>query len=234
MTQTSMFPEQQHRVHNILDKWSNILSEEDINLALAVYNRSEKLRESTTVYPNSEDVFKIFDLIQPIEVKTVILGQDPYHDGNATGIAFACKKTLSPSLKQIYNAIKTDIPESTYKGDFKVDTRLEHLTAQGVFLLNTLLTVQKNNALSHKYINWGNFTSRVVHHLSRTRSNLVFMLWGSYAQRYKRYIDSKKHLILTNTHPVYATYKGKQWECDHFSKCNTFLEKHDIKTIDWR
>lgn len=231
MVQTNMFPEQQTKAHNILDTWSNILSEDSINLALKIHGRIEKLRDTLTIYPESNDVFKVFDTIKPVGVKVVILGQDPYHNGNATGVSFACKKSFTPSFQQIWNSIKTTT-EKEYDG--KVDAQLEHLLNQGVFLLNTILTVEEGKPLSHKRFNWENFTSKVIHDISRTRSNIVFMLWGSYAKKYERFIDSNKHLILTDVHPVYSTYKGEKWDCNHFIKCNEYLGKNNIKPIKWR
>lgn len=214
----------------LLGKWVNYLSNTSIEFAINTYNRVDSLRKTYTIYPEQEDIFKVFKIIEPINVKVVILGQDPYHEGNATGIAFACKESLSPSLKQIWGSIKKDTAKE-YEG--KASPSLSHLTEQGIFLLNSLLTVQKDQPLSHKYLDWETFTSSVINNLSNKQQNIVFMLWGTYAQKYKKYIDSTKHLILEDTHPQFANYQNKEWNCVHFSKCNTYLKEHNIESIKW-
>ncbi len=232
MSQLSMFKENQNKVHIILDQWSNILSEDAINKALNIYERVERIRQSgVCIYPNSEDVFKVFELLTPIQVKVVILGQDPYYDGNATGVAFACKNQFTPSFKTIWNTIK-ETTEKQYEGI--IDSSLLHLVNQGVFLLNTILTISNNTPLSHKYLEWEKFTARVIYDLSRTRSNIVFMLWGSYARRYKKYIDSSKHLILEHSHPASSSYNNSQWNCNHFIKANEYLKQFNKEPIKWR
>ena len=215
----------------VLDKWSSILPYKDIELAAKLSNKAKDLRKANTIYPEQEDIFKVFKFMSPTTTKVIILGQDPYHSGNATGAAFACKETISPSLKQIWNSIKIDTNKE-YEG--KVNPNLQHLLDQGVFLLNTILSVEKGKALSHKYIGWERFTASVIYNLNRTRSNLVFMFWGSYAQKFKKYIDIDKNLLLMDTHPQYANYQNKAWNCNHFSKCNEYLKENNIETIKWR
>lgn len=155
----------------------------------------------------------------------------PYHDGNATGAAFACKKTLSPSLSKIWSSIKND-SEKEFEGS--VNPNLNHLLSQGVFLLNALLTVREGVPLSHKYLNWEHFTASVINEINNNLNNIVFMLWGTYAKNYTKYIDTNKHLLLEDVHPAYAAYQKKEWNCTHFSKCNEYLKEHGKEPIKWR
>lgn len=218
-------------MNKVLGEWVNFLPSTSIELALKLNKKAKGLRDTVTVYPEQEDIFKVFHMIKPNEVKVVILGQDPYHNGNATGAAFACGKTISPSLKQIWDSIKKDT-DKEYEGE--VNPTLNHLLLQGVLLLNTILTVQEGKPLSHKYMKWENFTASVVHNLSKHSENIVFMLWGSYAQKYNKYIDDSKHLVLMDTHPVYATYNKVDWNCTHFSYCNNYFKQLGISPIKWR
>lgn len=216
----------------LLGKWINFLPSSILEFAITLYNKVDDLRHTYKIYPNQEDIFKVFKLLPPDKVKVVILSQDPYYNDNATGVAFACKHTLSPSLKQIWSSIKNDIIEKEYEGT--ASPSLVHLVEQGVFLLNSILTVQENQPLSHKYLQWEDFTTAVITELSNKNSNIVFMLWGTYAQKYTKYIDTTKHLVLTDTHPQFANYQNKEWNCTHFSKCNTYLKEHKIEHIKWR
>lgn len=218
-------------IEKVLGEWTTFLPDTDLELAMKLYNKAKILRKTIKIYPEQENIFKVFKTISPTNIKVVILGQDCYHDGNATGVAFACKEIISPSFKQIWNSIKKDTNKE-YEG--KITPELNHLLEQGVFLTNTILTVQKGLPLSHKYMQWERFTASVINQLNKKRTNIVFMFWGSYAQKYKKYIDTDKHLLLMATHPQFANYQGKQWNCTHFSECNTYLKENNIETIKWR
>jgi uracil-DNA glycosylase len=217
-------------VELLLGKWSTFLPSNISEIGITTYNRVNDLRKTYKIYPEQQDIFKVLKLVPPNKVKVVVLSQDPYYNGNATGVAFACKNSPSPSFKQIWNSIKLDT-EKEYAGT--VSLELNHLVEQGELLLNTILTVQEGQPLSHKYLQWEEFTAYIINALSLKRDNLVFMLWGSAAQRYSKYIG-EGHLLLTEVHPQFATYKEREWNCNHFSKCNTYLKEHNIETIKWR
>jgi len=184
------------------------------------------------VFPAPEDLFKSFWLTPFNQVKVVILGQDPYHNpGQAHGLCFSVPDNtpLPPSLKNIYKEIETDLG---IKKNFS-SGNLENWAKQGVFLLNAILTVVANSPTSHRNRGWEKFTDTIISKLSQEKENLVFMLWGNYARSKKALINENKHCVLEAPHPsplsAYAGFFG----CQHFSKCNNYLTKHKIKTIDW-
>lgn len=212
--------------------WKQVLSEEfrePYFETLTHFVRNEY--QSDTVYPPAKSIFQAFTLTPFDEVKVVILGQDPYHGPNqANGLAFSVgdKVKIPPSLVNIYKEIKTDLGKA-----IPITGNLERWAKQGVLLLNATLTVSAHQAGSHQHRGWEQFTDAVIKTLSQQKENLVFMLWGSYAQRKGQVIDASKHLILTAPHPsplsAYAGFFG----CSHFSKCNTFLELNGKEPIDW-
>ena len=195
---------------------------------------SSKVRESylnEVIYPYQKNIFNAFSFCPFSQVKVVILGQDPYHGPNqAHGLSFSVPDEVKtpPSLQNIYKELKSDlgidIPESG---------NLEHWAKQGVMLLNATLTVKANKAGSHQGLGWETFTDAVIKNISEKKENVVFLLWGKYAQAKAPLINSAKHLILTAPHPSpFSAYTGF-FGCKHFSKTNEYLEKHDQKPIDW-
>lgn len=194
--------------------------------------RNEYSSSIKTIYPIKNDIFKAFQLIPVSRVKVVIIGQDPYHDkGQAEGLSFSvpsdCK--VPPSLKNIYKEIEKDI---SVKKDF-TDGNLVNWANQGVFLLNSILTVEENKPSSHKNRGWESFTNTVIERLSNEKDNLVFLLWGNYAKSKRHLIDSKRHLILEAAHPSpFSAYNGF-FGCKHFSKTNKYLKKYNLKEIAW-
>lgn len=181
------------------------------------------------IYPERENVFRIFRRLLPKHIKVVILGQDPYHNGNANGFAFGCNNDISPSLNIITKSILKN-----YKGEhnkkFKRD--LEYLVEQGVFLCNTRLTVDQGTPMSHSGIGWEQFTREWILSL-QTHQNIVWMLWGSEAKKFKKFITNKSHLVLEHTHPAYAAHTNTAWNCTHFQTCNNYLESKNQKSIKW-
>lgn len=195
---------------------------------------SEKVRKaylSTAVFPPPKLVFNAFLQCPFNRVKVVILGQDPYHGaGQAHGLSFSVQDGVSapPSLQNIYKEIATDIG-----ADIPESGNLERWAKQGVLLLNATLTVEKGNAGSHQGLGWELFTDAVIKTLSEKREHLVFLLWGKYAQDKGKMIDTNKHLVLTTAHPSpFSAYNGF-FGCKHFSKTNEYLQKHNIKPIEW-
>lgn len=187
-------------------------------------------KEGRIIFPPGSLIFSAFNSTPFDKVKIVILGQDPYHgDGEAMGLSFSVPKNIKipPSLQNIYKEIHTDIGMSIPNhGD------LSQWAAQGVLLLNASLTVERNQANSHKNIGWYAFTDEVIRLLSEKREHLVFMLWGNFAKQKKILINPDKHLILEAAHPS-PLAGGAFFGCKHFSKANNYLQKHGISAIDW-
>jgi len=189
--------------------------------------------KTCTVYPSRKQVFRAFNKTPFYETKVVILGQDPYYNGAGNGLAFANNDSvlsLSPSLE----VIRKKVEDSIYCG-FKVDfdVTLESWAEQGILLLNTALTVQKDQPGSHTKM-WNGFTTSVIRALNRKTSGMIFVLWGGHAKYYKKYIDPAKHYILEAEHPVFSKYKNKDWDCDHFNEINEIITKHDLNgSINW-
>ena len=182
-------------------------------------------------FPPAKHIFRAFDLCPFDKVRVVIIGQDPYHDVNqAHGLCFSVQDGVPapPSLVNIYKELNRDlgkpIPTS---GD------LTHWAKQGVLLLNATLTVEAHKAGSHQGKGWEELTDAAIQALNNQRSNIVFMLWGSYAQRKGQFIDRRKHLVLTAVHPSpLSAYRGFIG-CGHFSQANNYLLQHGQSPIAW-
>ena len=186
---------------------------------------------TTQCFPPASQIFRAFDLCPFDKVRVVIIGQDPYHDVNqAHGLCFSVQNgvPVPPSLVNIYKELNRDlgkpIPTS---GD------LTHWAEQGVLLLNATLTVEAHKAGSHQGKGWEEVTDAAIQALNNQRSNIVFMLWGSYAQRKGQFIDRRKHLVLTAVHPSpLSAYRGFIG-CGHFSQANNYLLQHGQAPIAW-
>ena len=182
-------------------------------------------------FPPAKHIFRAFDLCPFDKVRVVIIGQDPYHDVNqAHGLCFSVQEgvPVPPSLVNIYKELNRDlgkpIPTS---GD------LTHWAEQGVLLLNATLTVEAHKAGSHQGKGWEELTDAAIQALNNQRSNIVFMLWGSYAQRKGKYIDRRKHLVLETVHPSpLSAYRGFIG-CGHFSQADAYLQQHGQTPIAW-
>ena len=186
--------------------------------------------DTKTIFPPKQLVFSAFatDLN---EVKVVILGQDPYHTpGAAEGLAFSVPQSqpIPPSLINIYKEIDNDIGSHANKTG-----SLRRWQAQGVLLLNTVLTVEAHRPKSHSGKGWEIFTTEVIKYLSSTRPHLVFILWGRDARNKKSLIDSSKHLILESPHPSPLSAHAGFFGNHHFSKTNEFLKNNNLKEIVW-
>ncbi len=188
-------------------------------------------RAKKTIYPPGKLIFNAFDTTSFEAVKVVILGQDPYHNpGEAMGLSFSVPKgvRVPPSLRNIYKELQQDVGfEIPAHGD------LTAWAAQGVFLLNAMLTVEHKKARSHQSAGWQHFTNAVIKTLSEEREGLVFMLWGNFAKKKKDLIDGNKHLVLEAAHPsplAGGAFFGNQ----HFSKANAYLEQQGTSPINWQ
>ena len=195
----------------------------------ATVNEEYKTR---LIFPPAKDIFNAFHFTPLNEVKVVILGQDPYHnDGQANGLCFSVREDIDipPSLVNIYKELHSDL------GCYIPDNGcLEKWAKQGVFLLNTVLTVRAHQAFSHRGIGWEQFTDAAIKVLAEQDRPMVFILWGRPAQRKKEMIHNPKHLVLMSAHPSpLSAYRGF-FGCRHFSQTNEFLEKNGLAPIDWQ
>ena len=213
--------------------WKSLLSEQFELPYLKKINTylSEQKQLGKTVYPQGPDVFNAFNHTPFDAVKVVIIGQDPYHGPNqAHGFCFSVQPGIAvpPSLKNIYKELHADIGMSIpQNGD------LTSWADQGVLLLNAVLTVEQASAGSHQGKGWETFTDKVVALLNEERQNIVFLLWGSYAQKKGKLIDRNKHYVLESSHPSpLSSYRGF-FGCHHFSSVNTYLRSQGEKPIDW-
>ncbi len=217
-----------------LESWQNILdpifrSKHFKALANAIQAEKENGKE---IFPAEENIFRAFELCSLKNCKVVILGQDPYHDdGQAHGLSFSVPQNVKipPSLKNIYKEIYRDLNINNFEHG-----NLSSWAKQGVLLLNSILTVNAHEPASHRKFGWEAFTDQVIMELSKEKEHVVFLLWGSFAQKKATLIDQNKHLILSSVHPSpLSAYRGF-FGCQHFSKCNTYLEEHGQQAIDWR
>ncbi len=191
----------------------------------------QRKRASAVVFPPAEQMFNAFNATPFDQVKVVMLGQDPYHGaGQAHGLCFSVQPgvPVPPSLRNMYAELETDIdfvkPEHGH---------LQPWAAQGVFLLNSVLTVEQGNAGCHAGKGWERFTDAAVRALAERREGVVFMLWGAYAQKKGQFIDRSKHCVLRAPHPSpLSAYRGF-FGCQHFSKANEWLESNGLGAVDW-
>ncbi len=183
------------------------------------------------IYPSEENIFNALNHVPLEKIKVVIIGQDPYHEpGQAQGLSFSVPENIDipPSLVNIMKEIESDLNVKCYRNG-----NLERWANQGVLLLNTVLTVRRGLANSHKDKGWEVLTRRIIEIVGQREKPVVFMLWGSYAQSFAPLI-ANQHLILKAPHPSpLSAYRGF-FGCKHFSKCNEFLIKNGQSPIDWR
>jgi uracil-DNA glycosylase len=183
------------------------------------------------IFPAGSNWFRALDLTPLDQVKVVILGQDPYHGpGQAHGLCFSVPNGVRPppSLVNIYKELESDLGIGRPAHGF-----LEHWARQGVLLLNSVLTVEMGIAASHRDRGWERFTDAVVRLVNAKDAPVVFMLWGSYAQKKASFVDTTRHLVLKAPHPSPLSAHSGFLGCKHFSKANAFLEGHGMQPIDW-
>lgn len=196
---------------------------------LREFLRSEQANKQ--IYPKNDRIFAAFNYTEFSSVKVVILGQDPYHGaGQAHGLSFSVPKGIAPppSLVNIYKELQSDMGLAV-----PAHGCLESWTGQGVLLLNSVLTVEAGLAASHQGKGWETFTDAVIDALNEQRENIVFLLWGAYAQRKGAMINRNKHLVLQAPHPSpLSSYRGF-FGCKHFSQANQYLQSKGITPINW-
>lgn len=191
----------------------------------------EQKKQGKTIYPPGSKIFAAFDATPFEKVKVVVLGQDPYHGpGQAHGLAFSVPEGVRfpPSLRNILKELNDDLGLPMPKSG-----NLSKWAHEGVLLLNAVLTVEAGKANSHQGKGWEQFTDAAIQHLNAEKKNLVFILWGSYAQKKAAFVDKKKHLILQSVHPSPLSSHRGFFGSKPFSKTNKYLESKDIKPIDW-
>ena len=187
--------------------------------------------QTHTCFPRGNLIFNAFDSCPFERVRVVIIGQDPYHDvGQAHGLCFSVNDgvAIPPSLENIYKELSRDLGKPIPSSG-----NLQHWANQGVLLLNATLTVQAHRAGSHQNKGWEELTDAAIMALNQQRQHIVYMLWGSYAQRKGQFIDRRKNLVLTAPHPSpLSAYRGFIG-CGHFSAANEYLIKHGLEPIQW-
>ncbi|MCS7028659.1 MAG: uracil-DNA glycosylase [Bacteroidia bacterium] len=217
----------------IEESWKQVLSAEfnkPYFEALVLFLKQEKAKQKI-IYPKGSEIFNAYAYTPYPKVKVVILGQDPYHgEGQAHGLAFSVNDgvPLPPSLKNIYKELQDDLGIIPPKSG-----NLTRWAVQGVFLLNTCLTVEKDKPFSHKDKGWEEFTDATIKALNERKEPIVFLLWGKPAQSKEKLITNPHHLVLKAAHPSpYSADKGF-FGCRHFSKTNAFLQANGLEPIQW-
>jgi len=216
----------------ISDSWKNRLTEEfgkPYFLQLTNFVKHEYLTQ--TVYPPGKEIFKAFDACEFDQVKVVIIGQDPYHGaGQANGLCFSVRDDVRvpPSLVNIFKEIKNDLNKP-----IPATGNLERWARQGVLLLNATLTVRASTPGSHQNKGWESFTDAAIRKLSDEKANVVFLLWGAYAQKKGEVIDRTKHLVLSSAHPSPFSADRGFFGNKHFSQTNAYLRNNGLTEIDW-
>jgi uracil-DNA glycosylase len=212
--------------------WAAVIGEEfDKPYMLELATSISDERKSSIIYPDQDNVFRAFRETPFDKVKVVILGQDPYHDGNATGLAFECGLGITPSMRKINDGFTEQFPSH-----FSQDVMLGQLgrwASEGVLLLNTALTVRKKEPGSHTH-QWQPFIKQVLLALNALEPLPVYLLWGGYAQKYKEYI-AKGCAVLEAEHPVAGVYSGRSmWKHNNcFIRANEELEMVGVNKIKW-
>jgi len=191
----------------------------------------DEIYSKKEIFPSYDKIFSAFKLTNYKDVKVVILGQDPYHGiGEANGLAFSVNDNikLPPSLKNIYKELYDDLGiNASCRGN------LESWAREGVLLINSVLTVEKDKPASHRNIGWETFTDNVIKILNEKEDNIVFILWGNFAKSKKNLITNKKHCIIESPHPSPFSARNGFFGSKPFSKTNKFLKDNNLKEIDW-
>jgi len=212
--------------------WKKLLKEEfDKPYFQSLSDFVHQEYRSGTVYPPARFIFNALDSLPVDQVKVVIIGQDPYHGPDqAHGLSFSVPDGIKipPSLQNIYKELATDLGTTPSSSG-----NLERWAKEGVLLLNATLTVRANQAGSHQNKGWEQFTDAIIHRLAETKENLVFILWGTYAQKKGAFIDSRRHLILKSVHPSPLSAYNGFFGSRPFSQANDYLLAHNKEPVSW-
>jgi uracil-DNA glycosylase len=214
--------------------WQTVLADEiKKSYFEALLDSVENEYQNTICYPPKDLIFAAFEHCSFDNLKVVIIGQDPYHGaGEANGLCFSVNDGIAipPSLRNIFREINTDLDSIFIPNS----GNLAHWAKQGVLLLNATLTVRKDQPNSHKHLDWQIFTDAVIQKISDQKEQVVFLLWGSFAQKKGLKIDRNKHLILTSGHPSpMSANQGKWFGNKHFSQTNSYLKSIQKTPIEW-
>ena len=219
---------------NLSPEWQDVLGDEIAKPYFKeLLSSLEEDCKQHICYPPLDLIFSAFNHCSFQEVKVVIIGQDPYHGaGEANGLSFSVNDNVKipPSLRNIFREINSDL-DSVF---MPTSGNLENWADQGVLLLNASLTVRKDSPNSHKHLKWNLFTDAVIQAISDKKENVVFLLWGSFAQKKGLKIDRSKHYVLEAGHPSpMSANQGKWFGNKHFTKTNVFLKSKGLKEIEW-
>ena len=211
--------------------WTEILAPiKNTEYFTTLWEKVKEEYQTTKCFPPKDQIFRAIELTPFEEVKVVIIGQDPYHNDNqANGLCFSVsdKVKAPPSLKNIFKELEDDL------GRKKTSNELEMWAKQGVLLLNATLTVRAHEANSHKDLGWEQFTDFIIKEISDKKENVVFVLWGAFAQKKAGLIDASKHFVIQSAHPSpFSVHKGF-FGSRPFSKINQFLEEKGKEPINW-
>jgi len=218
---------------NLNPSWQSILTEEIQKPYFTDLMKTvDEEYKNSTCFPPKELIFAAFEYCSFEDLKVVIIGQDPYHGINeANGLCFSVNDSvrIPPSLRNIFKELNDDLGTIF----FPTSGNLERWAKQGVLLLNASLSVRKDSPNSHKHLKWNLFTDAIIHRISEEKENVVFLLWGSFAQKKGAKIDRTKHLVLESGHPSFANVHKKWFGNKHFSKSNLYLVENGISPIEW-
>lgn len=212
--------------------WEELIAQEFKNGTLGpIRDQLEKAYQTSTVYPARENIFKALEMTPLDQVKVVILGQDPYHGPNqAQGYSFSVPKDqkIPPSLVNIYKELASEFQTPVNRsGD------LSDWAAQGVLLLNSILSVEQGKPFSHAGFGWQNFTNDILKVLNEQDQPIVFLLWGAQARQAKQFLTNPNHLVLESPHPSPLSANKGFFGNGHFAKANEFLKEHGSQPVDW-
>lgn len=217
----------------IEDSWKEELKEEfqkPYFTSIVNFLKNEK-QAGKVIYPPGKQIFNAFEFTPFSKVKVVVIGQDPYHNpGQAHGLSFSVPDGVAPppSLVNMFKELRDDLEIPIPKTG-----NLEKWAKQGVLLLNASLTVEASTPMSHSQVGWHIFTDEVIKHISKDKENVVFLLWGKFAQNKEALIDTSKHKVLKAAHPSPLSAHNGFFGCRHFSKTNALLREAGEKPIDW-
>lgn len=211
------------------NSWDEILKEE-FKKDYFVNIKKQLEKTNKIIYPKKENIFRALKLTDYNDVKVVILGQDPYHGENeANGLCFSVNKDVKipPSLRNIFKELKEDLNIE------RINTDLSDWAMQGILLLNTILTVEKDKPFSHKNLGWNYFTDNIINKINQKKESVIFVLWGNAAREKKKLITNKNHIIIESAHPSPLSYTRGFKNSKPFSKINKILKEQNKKEIKW-
>ena len=223
-----------NRPVKLSQEWLNHLQmefEQPYMQDLSAFLRQEKSL-GKTIYPESKNIFAALDAVNPQDLNVVILGQDPYHGPKqAHGLSFSVPvgERIPPSLVNIYKELQDDLG-----CDYPPHGNLQSWSEQGVLLLNSVLSVEKSKAASHQGKGWERFTDKIISVINNHCENVVFLLWGAYAQKKGQIVDKDRHMVLHAPHPSPLSAHRGFLGCKHFSQTNNYLKKAGRLPIDWQ